>query len=77
MSEPDDDAPFASTRVSHQPTTRDKLTAEIADALGDLAGLFCGDGEALTTLNARLDRLNEAGLGRICSHLQYVVEVIC
>jgi len=77
MSEPDDDAPFASTRGSHQPTTRDKLTAEIADALGDLANVYCGDCASLKRLDARLARLNEAGLGRICRHLQYVVEVIC
>lgn len=71
------DRPFVSRHpVRHDPTRREVLAAEIADALADLAGVYCGDGDDLHPLTDRLARLDERGLERLRSQLRAAVNAI-
>ena len=61
----------------HLPSRREELTAIIADALADLAGVYYGAvAEGDDGLVERLCNLNDRDLGRVACHLQAVVKAI-
>ena len=64
-------------RTMHLPTVREERTAEIADCLADLAGVYCGaEAEGDHDLRQRLANLSDRDLARLERHLQAAVNAI-